>query len=231
MRQVKYTHEDEVPDMFMEAQTVEKLEDYEGELLFEDEDENDDVQFGVIDPRLRRPRADDVEPQLSVAELTQLDVLADEVEIRRLCKLSVLLEPATLDGVEHVVELSTRMVRTWREKEHAGQPVWYRRLRSVAREYAWLSQRSDLYSPASSAGCDKLIPIIMMQNPDFILFHSGHKRRVPHCQAGTTHSCVKHFSYRTSCCSCVRPCSSWAEKRGVGLVHFVQCVSGEFTEH
>ena len=170
VRQVKYTHEDEVPDMVMEAQTVEQLEDYEGELLFEDEDDSDDVQFGEIDSRLCRSRTDDVEPQISISELTQLDVLADEVEIRRLCKLNVLLEPATLDGVEHVVELSTRMVRTWREKEHAGQPVWYRRSRYVAREYAWLSQRSDLYSPASSAGCNKLIPIIMMQNPSFILF-------------------------------------------------------------
>ena len=121
---MKYTHEDEEPDMVMEAQTVEQLEDYEGELLFEDEDDSDDVQFGKIDSRLCKPRVDDVEPQISVSELTQLDVLADEVEIRRLCKLNVLLKPATLDGVEHVVELSTRMVRTWREKEHAGQPVW-----------------------------------------------------------------------------------------------------------
>ena len=30
VRQGKYIHEDEVPDMFMEAQTVEQLEDYEG---------------------------------------------------------------------------------------------------------------------------------------------------------------------------------------------------------
>ena len=139
-------------------------------MLFEDEDDNDDVQFGQIDPRLCRLRADDVEPQLSVADLTQLDILAYEVEIRRRCKLNVLLEPATLDGVEHVVELSARMVGTWREKEHAGQPAWYRRSRYVVREYAWLSQKSDLYSPASSAGCNKLIPIIMMQIPSVILF-------------------------------------------------------------
>ena len=47
--------------------------------------------------------------------------------------------------------LSTRFVRTWRDKYVAGEHVWLRRSRFVAREHAWADQRSDLFSPASSS--------------------------------------------------------------------------------
>ena len=60
-------------------------------------------------------------------------------------------------------------VRTRREKELGETPVWYRRSRYVAREYAWLSERSDLFSPASTASTsfsNRILPILYLQHEE-----------------------------------------------------------------
>ena len=81
-----------------------------------------------------------------------LDDIADRVEIQRIRDVQVLL-PASEASESNVApkNLSTRFVRTWREKVIDNKHSWLRRSRLVAREYAWLSERTDLFSPASNA--------------------------------------------------------------------------------
>ena len=54
------------------------------------------------------------EPSLSDEELMRLDALADGIEIKRLVKMNVLTDAASVG--ESPKKLSTRFVRTWREK-------------------------------------------------------------------------------------------------------------------
>ena len=72
--------------------------------------------------------------------------------------------------------LSTRFVRTWREKHDAkGQPIWLRRSRFVAREFAWLEpERESLFSPASGNIISRIVPTVYLemretQNFDVVL--------------------------------------------------------------
>ena len=63
------------------------------------------------------------EPDLPQDEMTRLDALADQLELMRLQKLQVLQSPETVPGDPKV--LSTRFVRTWREKHNEkGEAVW-----------------------------------------------------------------------------------------------------------
>ena len=102
-----------------------------------------------------------VEPQVSDEELQRLDALADKLELQRLAKLKVLRDPSLVDASSKV--LSTRFVRTWREKlDPAGSPIWLRRSRFVAREFAWLQpERESLFSPASSAITSRILPAMV----------------------------------------------------------------------
>ncbi|CAE7358794.1 unnamed protein product, partial [Symbiodinium sp. CCMP2456] len=76
------------------------------------------------------------EPACSPAELDEIDRVADQFEFDRLVQLGVMTEVADkLDG--HRM-LTSKSVRTWRPKVLAGQKVWLRRSRLVAREYAHL---------------------------------------------------------------------------------------------
>ena len=64
------------------------------------------------------------EPEFSAEELEKLDSLEDEVETQRLIGLKVLL-PDTLP--EDCKTLSTRYVRTWRQKKGPdGEAIWLR---------------------------------------------------------------------------------------------------------
>ena len=90
------------------------------------------------------------EPELSQEDLQKLDAIADQVEVQRLVGLEVLKQdnlPADCKT------LSTRFVRTWREKKNdSGEAIWLRRSRLVAREYTWLQpDRESLFSPATSS--------------------------------------------------------------------------------
>ena len=163
--QVRYEHEDESVALTFDGDTLDELEDYD-QGFFEDQ-----VGDTELLPELCRPGTSDIEPELSAEELEALDVIADGVEIARLESMSVLLLEAAAHSKEYegqeATNLTTRMVRTWREKEIGGTPVWYRRSRYVAREYAWLSERHDLFSPASTALSNRLLPIhFLCHEPD-----------------------------------------------------------------
>ncbi|CAE7034558.1 RE1 [Symbiodinium sp. CCMP2592] len=156
---------DENVTLTFDGDTLDELEDYDQSFL---EDQSGDTE---LLPELCRPCTSDIEPELSPEELEALDVIADGVEIARLEGMTVLLPESAAHNDEYAgqeaTHLTTRMVRTWREKELGGSPVWYRRSRYVAREYAWLNERHDLFSPASTALSNRLLPIhYLCHEPD-----------------------------------------------------------------
>ncbi|CAE7329769.1 RE2, partial [Symbiodinium microadriaticum] len=155
--QVSYEHEDESVPLTFDGETLEELEDYDESFL------DDQVGDSELLPELCLPRTSEIEPCLSQDELASLDEIADAVEIDRLKKMSVLLPEEAASGEQYAgqspTKLTTRMVRTWREKTVGDEAVWYRRSRYVAREYAWLSVRHDLFAPASTAVSNRLLPI------------------------------------------------------------------------
>ena len=101
------------------------------------------------------------EPELTAEELQRLDSIADRVEVERLSGLNVLLEDNLPSDAKC---LSTRFVRTWREKkDQDGNAIWLRRSRLVAREYTWLQpDREALFSPASSNIATRILPICFL---------------------------------------------------------------------
>ena len=60
-----------------------------------------------------------------------------------------------------------KFVRDWRLKQFGdasgGEPTLLRRSRLVAREYAFLERRQDVYSPASSTHVLNLLPLLWLQ--------------------------------------------------------------------
>ena len=62
--------------------------------------------------------------------------------------------------------LSTRFVRTWRDKVFGQRRVWLRRSRLVACEYSWLADRSDLFSPASNSISGRLLQTMFLRQRD-----------------------------------------------------------------
>eukprot|EP00435_Cladocopium_sp_Y103_P043021 s1155_g12.t1 len=105
------------------------------------------------------------EPNVSAEQLVELDALADSIEIKRLFNLGVLT--GADEAPASAKSLSTRFVRTWREKVVAGQQVWLRRSRFVAREFAWLQPGRDaLFSPASSSIVARLLPAMFLDMRD-----------------------------------------------------------------
>ncbi|CAE7206401.1 unnamed protein product [Symbiodinium sp. CCMP2456] len=105
------------------------------------------------------------EPACSPAELDEIDQVADQFEFDRLVQLGVMTEVAAkLDG--HRM-LTTKSVRTWRPKVLAGQKVWLRRSRLVAREYAHLDpERSGLFCPTTSQIMLRVIPALFLRRRD-----------------------------------------------------------------
>ena len=160
--QVSYEHEDENHVLTFDGDTLEELEDYDEGFL------DDQIGDSELLPELCLPRTSEIEPSLSGNALAALDELADAVEIDRLKKMSVLLPEDAASGEQYAgqspTKLTTRMVRTWREKTVGSEPVWYRRSRYVAREYSWLSVRHDLFAPASTAVSNRLLPILYMSH-------------------------------------------------------------------
>ena len=155
-------HEDGVPEFVLDASAADNLEDYEFGL---EDDFHDDDPSQEFDPRLCLPRYDESEPWMSAEALADLDDIADQHELDRLQRMQVLLPPESLDGCrQQVKHLSTKRVRSWCEKEDAsGNSIWLRRSRYVAREFNWMAERSDCFSPASSAIANKLLPILALQ--------------------------------------------------------------------
>ena len=116
----------------------------------------------ILDPALCKPLFIDVAPELSAEELAALGRLADDIEIERLIKMGVPLPETDAEseypGQAHT-KLTTKMVRAV-----GNEAVWYRRSRYVARDYACLAEESDLFSPASTALSNRLLPILYLQH-------------------------------------------------------------------
>ena len=88
-----------------------------------------------------------------------IDDLADEVAIARLCSMGVIQHAKDFAGDavdEH--KLGTKFVRDRRLKQK-----WFRRSRLVAREFAFLEKRQDVYSPASSTHILNLLPLMWLK--------------------------------------------------------------------
>ena len=127
--------------------------------------------MGYLNPKVKglmfpwTPR----EPEIGAEQLAEIDNLAELVEVMRLKSLGVLLPPEQV-GSDNPKMLSTKFVITWRDKTIDGKRCWLRRARKVAREFNWLSEREDLFSPASSSVTSKLLPALYLhlkdQNPN-----------------------------------------------------------------
>ena len=161
-----YEHEDEKVSFTFDDQDLERLEEYE--LSFDDDWQDDNLGDPVnldekqIIEQLTFPYTKH-EPDVSPDELIRLDALADSMEVKRLVKMHVL--EAVEQAGESPKKLSTRFVRTWREKhDKDGKPIWLRRSRLVAREFAWLQpDRDALFSPASSSIVSRLLPTMFLE--------------------------------------------------------------------
>ena len=102
------------------------------------------------------------EPKLSESDLFELDRIADAVEVNRLIQKGVLRPSSEKDNVSSMKSLSTKMVRTWRQKKRNGMSQYLRRSRLVAREYKWLEEKQGLFSPSTTTNMVKLIPILFL---------------------------------------------------------------------
>ena len=160
-----YEHEDSDVQFQFDCNELDKLEQYDME-FYDDEylqssnDSDADIQAALKE--LTYPYGPH-EPELDADELCRLDALADQVELRRLQKLSVLQDCSLVDANSKV--LSTRFVRTWREKhDETGRAIWLRRSRFVAREFAWLEpERESLFSPASGSIISRVLPTLFLE--------------------------------------------------------------------
>ena len=105
-----------------------------------------------------------------------LEPVVDSVELQPidevLQSMGVIISPEKYTG-SLGKELSAKMVRTWRKKTHAVQnelgetvevPAWMRRSRMVAREFAFLEQRDDIYSPSSCSAVTKVLPALALSD-------------------------------------------------------------------
>ena len=155
---LKIEHLDIEPDVNLEIDEVDTMIQHELNLN-EDPYETMDDEGPNLD-ELSFPYSSQ-EPELSADELQRLDSIADQVEVERLSGLQVLQE----DNLPHDAKsLSTRFVRTWREKkDKEGNAIWLRRSRLVAREYTWLQpDREALFSPATSNIASRILPICFL---------------------------------------------------------------------
>ncbi len=112
------------------------------------------------------------EPEIPADEMVVLDQLADRHELKRLEKMGVIGRSESYEG-EKGSPLSAKFVRTWRKKMRSKELglQWLRRSRLVAREFTFLEHRTDVFAPASSSSCQRIIPAIAMlgQHPNYVL--------------------------------------------------------------
>ena len=108
-----YEHEDSAVQFQFDNDDLDRLEQYEMEfyddefLVSDDSGANDDCEMARILQELTFPYRSK-EPDVTAAELTRLDALADQLELKRLEKLCVLQDPSTVAAISKV--LSTRFV-------------------------------------------------------------------------------------------------------------------------
>ena len=101
--------------------------------------------------------------------LEELGRLADQVEVSRLLDMGVLLRDQNLTEDQRQEfekglnkSLSAKFVRTWRPKFDDKGFYWLRRSRAVVREFQFLEEREDVYSPASSSSLVRLLPAMLV---------------------------------------------------------------------
>ena len=163
-----YEHEDSPVKFDFSHDDVDDMEKYDMEFYddqFLHEDDPclvSDANMSKIMEQLTFPHSAK-EPELSADELLRLDALADQLELQRLERLQVLQGPDAVPPTSNV--LSTRFVRTWREKHSSkGEAIWLRRSRFVAREFAWLEpERESLFSPASGSIISRVLPTVFLE--------------------------------------------------------------------
>ena len=112
-----FEHKDESNETQFESQELDELECYEFDL-----DENDDTLSSDADlvKQLCFPFST-LEPSLPDDELLKLDLIADHLEIKRLRNMGVLILSNEFDFKDEKPKmLTTRMVRTWRDKVMDG---------------------------------------------------------------------------------------------------------------
>ena len=146
------------PDAPLQYEDVDTL--IQHELNLNDDPYEEDLDLEKSLKELTFPYSAE-EPNVSADELQRLDAIADMVEVQRLFGLEVLQE----DNLPYETKtLSTRFVRTWREKkDQGGNPIWLRRSRLVAREYTWLQpDRESLFSPATSNIASRILPVCFL---------------------------------------------------------------------
>ena len=162
---VEEKHEDEMLEFHFQDTEVEMLEEYDKTLEGHDFESYEAAELpgdGMKD--LIFPYTPQ-EPELAIEEMSKLDIIADKIEVERLKDMGVLI-PMDDGNIEEMKSLSTRFVRTWRDKIYDNNRVWLRRSRLVAREYSWLADRSDLFSPASNAISGRLLQLMFLRQRD-----------------------------------------------------------------
>eukprot|EP00434_Breviolum_minutum_P046245 symbB.v1.2.041711.t1/scaffold8537.1/size8461/1 len=159
---VEEKHEDEMLEFHFQDTEVEMLEEYDETLeghdfeSYEFAESPGDGMKDLIFPYTPQ------EPELAMEEMSKLDIIADKIEVERLKDMGVLI-PMDDGNIEEMKSFSTRFVRTWRDKIYDNNRVWLRRSRLVAREYSWLADRSDLFSPASNAISGRLLQLMFLR--------------------------------------------------------------------
>ena len=124
--------EDMEPDLSQDAfgeDVIDSLETYDFDVENDEDwdhvdDENVAATSNEDDTKKLMYPYDKEEPQLTDEQMVELDGIADKIEIQRLLRMGVLLNASCLDGTA-CKQLSTRFVRTWRDKEMVidGKPT------------------------------------------------------------------------------------------------------------
>ena len=165
VQEEEFHHVDESMEYGFDIE-IDTDDDYEMEY-----DEDDNYMPEDDENNLWYPNSDG-EPEVSSEEMVQLDQLADRHELKRLEKMGVIGRSESYDG-EKGSPLSAKFVRTWRKKLRSTELGMQRlrRSRLVAREFTFLEHRTDVFAPASSASCQRLIPAIAMLglHPTYVL--------------------------------------------------------------
>ena len=65
------------------------------------------------------------------------------------------------EGADDDQKRTAKFVRTWRSKSDGHGKYWLRISRLVAREYQFLEERNDVYSPSSSSSIVRLLPALL----------------------------------------------------------------------
>ena len=149
------------------------MDEYDNDLSMDDhvnvnpwlEEESDDTPMDCIPNDFWSDQPPDHPPPEPEA---WIDLVADHVELSRLCNMNVLVEGNDMQlGATNT--LTTKFVYDWRLKDRVrpdGSTVkaWLRRSRLVARKFAFWEKRSDTYAPATSTHILNVLPMLYLQS-------------------------------------------------------------------